>query len=74
MDLILTNQKSMYEFPNAFETGLSDHHKLKSTFACSISKILSKLMQDEKLGDSSDERKAHYLLEFNSDFNRCKPV
>ena len=42
--------------------------------ACSILKILSKLMQDEKLGNSSDERKAHYLFEFNSDVNRCKPV
>ena len=45
-----------------------------SKFACSILKILSKLMQDEKLGNSSDERKAHYLFEFNSDVNRCKPV
>ena len=43
-------------------------------FACSILKILSKLMQDEKLGNSSDGRKAHYLFEFNSDANRCKPV
>ena len=43
-------------------------------FACSILKILSKLMQDEKLGNSSDGRKAHYLFEFNSDVNRCKPV
>ena len=43
-------------------------------FACSILKILSKLMQDEKLGNSSDERKSHYLFEFNSDVNRCKPV
>ena len=43
-------------------------------FAYSILKILSKLMQDEKLGNSSDERKAHYLFEFNSDVNRCKPV
>ena len=43
-------------------------------FACSIWEILSKLMQDEKLGNSSDERKAHYLFEFNSDVNRCKPV
>ena len=43
-------------------------------FACSILKILSKLMQDEKLGNSSDERKAHYLFEFNSNVNRCKPV
>ena len=43
-------------------------------FACSILKILSKLMQDEKLGNSSDERKAHYLFEFNSDVNHCKPV
>ena len=33
IDLILTNQKSMYEFPNTFETGLSDHHKLKSTIS-----------------------------------------
>ena len=41
-------------------------------FACSILKILSKLMQDEKLGNSSDERKAHYLS--NSDVNHCKPV
>ena len=43
-------------------------------FACSILKILSKLMQDQKLGNSSDGRKAHYLFEFNSDVNRCKPV
>ena len=43
-------------------------------FACSILKILSKLMQDEKVGHSSDGRKAHYLFEFNSDVNRCKPV
>ena len=43
-------------------------------FACSILKILSKLMQDEKLCNSSDGRKAHYLFEFNSDVNRCKPV
>ena len=43
-------------------------------FACSILKILSKLMQDEKLGNSSDGRKAHYLFEFNLDVNRCKPV
>ena len=43
-------------------------------FACSILKILSKLMQDEKLGNSSDERKAHYLFESNSDVNHCKPV
>ena len=43
-------------------------------FACPILKILSKLMQDEKLGNSSDERKAHYLFEFNSDVNHCKPV
>ena len=43
-------------------------------FACSILKILSKLIQDEKLGNSSDGRKAHYLLEFNLDVNRCKPV
>ena len=43
-------------------------------FACSILKILSKLMQAEKLGNSSDERKAHYLFEFNSDVNHCKPV
>ena len=43
-------------------------------FAWSILKILSKLMQDEKLGNSSDERKAHYLFEFNSDVNHCKPV
>ena len=43
-------------------------------FACSISKILSKLMQDEKLGNSSDGRKAHYLFEFNLDVNCCKPV
>ena len=43
-------------------------------FACSILKILSKLMQDEKLGNSSDVRKAHYLFEFNSDVNHCKPV
>ena len=31
-------------------------------------------MQDEKLGNSSDERKAHYLFQFNSDVTRCKPV
>ena len=31
-------------------------------------------MQDEKLGNSSDERKAHYLFESNSDVNHCKPV
>ena len=31
-------------------------------------------MQDEKLGNSPDERKAHYLFEFNSDVNHCKPV
>ena len=43
-------------------------------FACSILKILSKLMQDEKFGNSSDEKKAHYLFEFNPDVNRCKPV
>ena len=43
-------------------------------FACSILKILSKLIQDEKLGNSSDERKAHYLFEFNSDVNHCKLV
>ena len=43
-------------------------------FACSILKILSKLMQDGKLGNFSDERKAHYLFEFNLDVNRCKPV
>ena len=36
-------------------------------FARSILKILSKLMKDEKLGNSSDGRKAHYLFEFNSD-------
>ena len=43
-------------------------------FACSILKILSKLMQDEKLGYSSDQRKAHYLFESNSDVNHCKSV
>ena len=43
-------------------------------FACSILKILSKLMQDEKLGNSSHERKAHYLFESSSDVNHCKPV
>ena len=43
-------------------------------FACSILKILSKLMQVEKLGNSSDERKAHYLFESSSDVNHCKPV
>ena len=43
-------------------------------FASSILKILSKLMQDEKLGNSSDERKAHYLFESNSGVNHCKPV
>ena len=43
-------------------------------FACSILNILSKLMQDEKLGNSSDERKAHFLFESNSDVNHCKPV
>ena len=31
-------------------------------------------MQDEKLGNSSDERKAHYLFESSSDVNHCKPV
>ena len=29
IDLILTNQKNMYKLSNTFETGLSDHHKLK---------------------------------------------
>ena len=43
-------------------------------FACSILKILSKLMQDEELGNSFDERKAHFLFESNSDVNHCKPV
>ena len=43
-------------------------------FACSILKILSKLLHDEKLDNSSDERKSHYLFEFNSDVSRCKPV
>ena len=33
IDLILTNQKSMYKFSNTFETGLSDHHKLISTIS-----------------------------------------
>ena len=28
IDLILTNQKNMYKLSNAFETGISDHHKL----------------------------------------------
>ena len=31
IDLILTNQKSMYKFSNTFVTSLSDHHKLIST-------------------------------------------
>ena len=31
IDLILTNQKSMYKFSNTFETDLSDHHKHIST-------------------------------------------
>ena len=31
INLILTNQKSMYKFSNTFKTGLSDHHKLIST-------------------------------------------
>ena len=43
-------------------------------FACSILKILSKLIQDENLGNSSDGRKAHYFFEFNSDVNSCKPI
>ena len=30
---ILTNQKSMYKFSNAFETGLPDHHKVISTIS-----------------------------------------
>ena len=33
IDLILTNQKSMYKFSDTFETGLSDHHKLISTIS-----------------------------------------
>ena len=33
IDLILTNQKNMYKLSNAFETGISDHHKLISTVA-----------------------------------------
>ena len=33
IDLILTNQKSMYKFSNTFETCLSDHHKLISTIS-----------------------------------------
>ena len=33
IDLILTNQKSMYKFSNTFETGISDHHKLISTIS-----------------------------------------
>ena len=33
IDLILTNQKSMYKFSYTFETGLSDHHKLISTIS-----------------------------------------
>ena len=37
IDLILTNQKSMYKFSNTFETGLSDHHKLISTISKSNS-------------------------------------
>ena len=33
IDVILTNQKSMYKFSNTFETGLSDHHKFISTIS-----------------------------------------
>ena len=33
IDLILTNQKSMYTFSNTFETGLSNHHKFVSTIS-----------------------------------------
>ena len=33
IDPILTNQKSMYQFSNTFETGLFDHHKLISTIS-----------------------------------------
>ena len=33
IDLIITNQKNMYELSNTFETGISDHHKLISTVA-----------------------------------------
>ena len=33
IDLILTNQKSMYKFSNTFVTSLSDHHKLISTIS-----------------------------------------
>ena len=33
IDLILTNQKSMYKFSSTFETGLSYHHKHISTIS-----------------------------------------
>ena len=33
IDLILTNQESMYTFSNTFETGLSNHHKFVSTIS-----------------------------------------
>ena len=47
---------------------------IPNTTETTILNILSKLMQDEKLGNSCDESKAHYLFEFNSDVNHCKPV
>ena len=37
IDLILTNQTHMYKFSNAFETGLTDHHKFISTISKSSS-------------------------------------
>ena len=33
IDLILTNQKSMYKFSHTFETCISDNHKLISTIS-----------------------------------------
>ena len=33
IDLILTNQKSMYKFSNTFETDLPDHYKLISAIS-----------------------------------------
>ena len=37
IDLILTNQTHMYKFSNAFETGLTEHHKFISTISKSSS-------------------------------------
>ena len=31
IDLIVTNQKSLFKKPNAYESGLSDFHKLTTT-------------------------------------------